>query len=97
MTTVRKRFTTLTNQQLDDVIRNVNRQFPNSRVQEVLGHLRNKNPPIILQRDRCREMLRRIDPVGTSRRLAQAIHRRQYSVPTPNSLWHIDTNHALIR
>ena len=26
-----------------------------------------------------------------------ALHRRQYNVPSPNALWHIDGNHKLIR
>ena len=34
--------------------------------------------------------------VGTILRFHQAIYRRKYSVPQPNSLWHIDGNHKMI-
>ena len=40
--------------------------------------------------------MRIIDPVGTVLRWNQAVYRRKYSVPRPNSLWHIDGNHKLI-
>lgn len=39
----------------------------------------------------------RVDPVGIERRLRRALHRRQYSVPAPNSLWHLDGHHKLVR
>ena len=94
---VRGRYTQLSNESLSDIIRSISQNFPNSGVREMVAHLRNRDPPIILQRDRCSRLLANIDPVGTARRWAQAIHRRQYSVPTPNSLWHLDSNHALIR
>ena len=41
--------------------------------------------------------MRRVDPLGVTLRWARSVHRRSYSVPCPNSLWHIDSNHALIR
>uniref|UniRef100_A0A7M5XNW1 Integrase catalytic domain-containing protein n=1 Tax=Clytia hemisphaerica TaxID=252671 RepID=A0A7M5XNW1_9CNID len=59
--------------------------------------LKNLKPSIIVQRDRVAKLLAHIDPHGVSRRWAQVIPRRVYSVATPNSLWHIDTNHKLIR
>lgn len=39
----------------------------------------------------------RVDPAGVRRRFRQVLHRREYSVPMPNSLWHIDGHHKLIR
>ena len=50
-----------------------------------------------VQRWRVTECLRRVDPVGTALRWRMTIHRRKYYVPTPNSLWHINTGHKLIR
>ncbi|XP_048064108.1 uncharacterized protein LOC125278820 [Megalobrama amblycephala] len=43
--------------------------------------------------------LRRVDPEGMElRRLhLKTSRRRRYSVPAPNSVWHIDGNHKLIR
>ena len=51
----------------------------------------------ILQCERVCESLHRIDPSGTEIRLRRCLHRRQYSVASPNSLWHIDGYHKLIR
>lgn len=45
------------------------------------------------------DSIKRVNPEGvTMRRLSiQTAKRRQYSVPAPNHLWHIDGNHKLIR
>eukprot|EP00794_Sanderia_malayensis_P007519 gene7521-8352_t len=93
----RQRFTEINDQNLFEIVHQLNRQFPNSGAGEMLALLRARTPSIIIPRDRCRRVLGEVDPEGTARRWAQAIRRRQYSVPTPNSLWHLDTNHALIR
>ena len=39
----------------------------------------------------------RVDPIGVQARLRQTIRTRAYSVPMPNSVWHIDRYHKLIR
>ena len=39
----------------------------------------------------------RVDPIGVRSRLIQTISRRSYSVAMPNSMWHIDGYHKLIR
>ncbi len=52
---------------------------------------------INVQRDRISEALRAINPIETANRLLQGTTRRKYTVPTPNSLWHIEGNHKLIR
>ena len=68
---------------------------PNLRQRRLLGALRARN--IWIQRWRVCKCLRRVDPLGTSLRWNDTIYRRKYSVPTPNSLWHIDGNHKLVR
>ena len=50
-----------------------------------------------VQRRRIREAFLHVDPRGVRQRLRRALHRRQYHVPMPNSLWHIDGYHKLIR
>ena len=94
---VRRQFTEISDDELKNKVRDLNRRYPNSGAAEMLSLLKSSDPPIFIQRDRCRKALSEVDPVGTARRWAQAIKRRKYSVPTPNSLWHCDTNHALIR
>lgn len=51
----------------------------------------------VIQRQRVRASLRRVDPDGTSERWSAAVHRRVYSVATPNTLWHMDGHMKLIR
>ncbi|XP_065821869.1 uncharacterized protein [Labrus bergylta] len=52
-----------------------------------------------VQIPRVRDSLRRVDPDGTELRAManRTLRRRQYSVPAPNAMWHIDGNHKLIR
>ena len=50
-----------------------------------------------VQRQRVRDSLKRVDPEGTAERWSAAVHRRVYKVPTPNSLWHMDSHMKLIR
>lgn len=54
-----------------------------------LGHL--------VQRDRVRAAINRVDPGNSALQGAAVITRRVYSVPWPNSLWHIDGHHSPIR
>ena len=97
MASVGERYTDLSDKSLLELSGEISNGSPNSGSREMVAHLRNRNPPIQIQRDRCVRLLAQSDPVGTARRWAQAIHRRQYSAPTPSSLWHLDSNHALIR
>ena len=48
---------------------------------------------------RVMECLRRVDLEGVIIRSLQLqiAHRRWYKVYGPNALWHVDTNHKLIR
>lgn len=50
-----------------------------------------------MQRSRVRAAINRVDPENSALRWATVITRRVYSVPWPNSLWHIDGHHSLIR
>ena len=52
---------------------------------------------ITLQRERVRDSLHHVDPVGMLDRLQSRLHHREYSVPNPNLLWHIDEYMKLIR
>ena len=93
---VRQKFSTLSDDQLKLEITKINLNFPNSEYRKVWSHLKNQSPPIIVQRERCRRLLADVNPVVTAQHWAQVTKRRQYSVPTPNTLWHIDSNHKLI-
>jgi len=49
-----------------------------------------------VQRQRVRESIVRVDPANVRLRWASVVYRRAYSVPGPNSLWHLDGHHSLV-
>ena len=50
-----------------------------------------------VERYRTRAAINRVDPRNTALRWGALVSRRNYYVPWPNSLWHMDGHHALIR
>ena len=89
---VRDKYTTLTNAELDEYISRLHSEFPLCGNKQIAGHLISLG--FHVQQHRIRESMRRVDPLA--RRLT-TIHRRSYKVPSPLSLWHLDGNHKLIR
>ena len=87
----------LSDQQLDELIRDIQRDFPNAGCKRVTGLLRARG--VYMQQARIRQSMRRVDPEGILLRALEmnTIRRRRYSVAGPLSLWHIDGNHKLIR
>jgi hypothetical protein len=83
-------FTPLSDEQLDEVVKVRSYRM-------VLGLLRSRG--FRIQESRVMESLRRVDVEGVIMRSLQlkTINRREYKVYGPNALWHIDTNHKLIR
>ena len=68
--------------------------WPKWGEKSVYGHF--SSVGIKLQRWRIREPLRHVSPSAV-KGFRQAIHRHEYRVPYPNSLWHIDGYHKLIK
>lgn len=56
-----------------------------------------KRNGIHVPRWRLRDSIKRVDENGTQERRRGRLHRLIYNVEGPNYLWHIDTNHKLIR
>lgn len=85
-------YSSVTDQALDDAVREILFQFPTAGEVMLNGHLRSRG--LHVQRARLRKSIYSI-------RGCQSIHsriqRRSYSVPGPNYLWHVDGNHKLIR
>ena len=50
-----------------------------------------------VQRSRLRQCLKQLDEDGIRARKRRRLRRRTYNVSAPNNLWHIDSNHKLIR
>ena len=61
----------------------------------ISGYL--KSQGLLVQRRRIRESMARVDPRNTVLRWGITVSRRIYRVPWPNSLWHLDGHHSLIR
>ncbi|PIK57401.1 hypothetical protein BSL78_05667 [Apostichopus japonicus] len=80
---------------LREHVANLHREFPNSGEKMMRSYLRADG--IRVQRRRVRSALELADPVGTAGRWGSSVSRRSYSVPGPNSLWHIDGHMKLIR
>ena len=59
------------------------------------GHLRSLG--LRIQRSRVRKSIARVDPQNTALRWGLVVSRRTYHVPWPNSLWHLDGHHSMIR
>lgn len=73
---------------LKSAIQEIRKNQPYSGVSMVCGSLRAMG--LKVTRERVRHMLRSIDPLGRVLRcFPGSIRRRPYSVPGPNSLWHI--------
>jgi len=89
------RFTEINDQNLDDLVCQFVNAFPCAGQKTLAGYLHSQNYRI--QRWRIRESMLRVDPWGVQQRMRNILHHREYKVKGPNSLWHIDGNHKLIR
>ena len=88
-------FTDIQEDDLDFKLIEIVDNFPNCG--EVMLRELLKESGIVVSRQALRDSLSRIDKIGSSRRKKKKLHRRIYNVQGPNYLWHLDTNHKLIR
>jgi len=78
----------VTDHQLRVIISQLRLDMPNVGETIVMGHLRASGYSVT--RERMRQVIRATDPINTSLRWRGNLsQRRPYSVPGPNSLWHI--------
>ncbi|CAB4015173.1 RNA-directed DNA polymerase from transposon X-element [Paramuricea clavata] len=91
-----QQFSLLSDAEIDDIVAEYlgRHGFTTGRTY-LAGYLRSLG--LRVQRRRVRESLTRVDPRNTALRWGIVIARRKYSVPWPNSLWHLDGHHSLIR
>ena len=82
----------------DDHLHNLVRQAQSEHnkigLRLLMGYVQNQGYRV--QWKRVRQLLLRTDPTGVYQRWRAFIRRRQYWVPGPLALWHIDGNHKLI-
>ena len=88
-------FSLISDAELDELVGNVVLLHPQCGERSVTGYLRSQGHHI--QRERIRQSIRRVDPVGVEARARGVLHRRRYHVEAPNSMWHLDGYHKLIR
>jgi len=89
------RFSDLSDEALDEEVTKFVLHFPCAGQKTLAGYLQSQG--LHIQRWRIRDSLLRVDPWGVQQRTRNILHCRQYRVKGPNSLWHIDGNHKLIR
>lgn len=92
---IERQYDAISDQALDDMATDYRREHPYTGEKELIGHLRSCE--LHIQRFRIRESIHRTDPINTALRWHDNINRQPYHVPSPNSLWHIDSNLKLIR
>ena len=87
----------ITDEDLDTYVRDVINNFPYYGIRRMKGHLFSMKIKVSWQR--VRNSMWRVDPNGLLLRSLNLhiTHRREYHVPGPLSLWHMDGNHKLIR
>ncbi|KAJ3568669.1 hypothetical protein NP233_g5559 [Leucocoprinus birnbaumii] len=87
----------ISNSDLDTLVGRFYRVFPDSGQRYAFGHLRKLG--LNLPRTRMRLSIKRVNRVGVLLRQQkqQEVDRGKYEVPRPNSLWHLDGHHKLIK
>jgi len=95
LTTLQK-FSIISDERIDDIIKGyISRHGSTTGEPFMSGYFRSLG--LHIQRSRIRAALNRVDPHNTVLRWGTLVSRRRYFVPWPNSLWHIDGQHSLIR
>ena len=92
---IRSLYSVISDQELDRIVSEVKKEFPNCGYRLMKGHLLHRGYRVT--QAQIRESLHRVDQEGIAIRWSSVIHRRKYAVRSPLSLWHIDGNHKLIR
>lgn len=88
-------FSTISDSDLDDLVRRFRRAKPDSGTRYLVGRLRVQG--LRVQKRRVKASIDRIDPLGQVLRRREPTRRSRYKVSRPNALWHLDGHHKLIR
>lgn len=96
---IRLSYTQLDDAALDAEVKKKVELFPTVGYRTIKAHLWSDG--VRITDKRIQDSMRRVDPLGVRLRnlflKTYRIRRRSYNVPAPMSLWHVDTNHKLIR
>ena len=96
---IRQSYTSISEEDLVAVVQQKVIQFPSIGYKSMKGHLMSEG--IRITELRICKVMREVDPLGVMLRNVlcriYSITRRSYSVRAPMALWHVDSNHKLIR
>lgn len=92
---ITRQYSTVTDSELDGIIQAIKQQHPNDGERLMIGHLYRTG--VYVPRSRVRASIHRVDPINTSLRRSVTVRRRVYHADGPNSVWHIDGHHKLIK
>ena len=82
---MRERYSSISDCNLKERVTSIVRSNPNLGERSIDGILRSTG--LIIQRQRIRDTMWSVDPEGVQLRLRRTLHRREYRVAAPNSLW----------
>ena len=88
-------YSVITDTHLDQCIEEIKQSHPNDGERMMIGHLARQG--IYVQRARLRASIHRDDPINTAIRRSITVRRRVYHADGPNSVWHVDGHHKLVR
>ena len=88
-------FTSISDQELRDVVVSIKRDMPDIGYNMMRGILRSRGIHVSIPR--IQQCISDVDPINTAMRWAAPTSRRRYGVPYPNYIWHVDGNHKLTR
>ncbi|CAK5266042.1 unnamed protein product [Mycena citricolor] len=88
------KFSELSRDQLDELVRHFKSAKPDSGVRYLDGHLRQRG--LRIQKHRVRSAVHRVDGFGRLLRARRIVKRQEYRVSRPHALWHVDGHHKLI-
>jgi hypothetical protein len=92
---VSREFSTISNANLDELLRVYKQKRPGSGLRYAKGYLRSRG--LKIQHNHVMLSMRRIDGLGRVLRHRQVTQRRKYTAKRPNAIWHVDGHHKLIR
>jgi len=91
-----QQFSVISDREIDEIIRDyMSRHGCTTGEPFMSGYFRSLGMHV--QRWRIRAAINRVDPRNTALRWGALVSRRRYFVQWPNSLWHIDGHHSLIK
>ena len=89
------KFSELSQTDLDELVRDIKKEHPHCGEVLLQGLLIHKG--IKVPREKLRIAIHHVDHANTIHRRSSTISRRIYTTPCPNSVWHVDGNHKMIR